>query len=205
MQAIDLLNQDDPRPTEMISDLDTPSRLSLSALLELPTGPGRRFQITSNPVLSRIIGGWQLSPIYTYQTGLPINFGTDFFFNGDIRSIALPSDQRAVTRWFDTSNFVTASTAQPGSHVRTMPLRFSWVRYQSMNNWDFSLIKNTRLTEGKSIQFKFEALNAFNHALLNNGSRTVNTDPANASFGSSVAQNAGNYSRRFQLGLKFIF
>jgi hypothetical protein len=205
MQAIDLLNSDDPRPTEMISDLDTPNRLSLSALLEFPFGPGHTFQLTKNAVLSRLIGGWQLSPIYTYQTGVPINFGTDFFFNGDPTTMALPADQRTVTRWFDTTNFVTASTLQPDHHVRTMPLRFSGVRYQSMSNWDFSLIKNTKLTEGKSIQFKLEALNAFNHPLLNNGTVTATVNPTSTAFGSTVGKNMGNYARRFQLGLKFVF
>jgi hypothetical protein len=189
----------------MISDLDTPNRLSLSALLEFPFGPGHTFQLTKNAVLSRLIGGWQLSPIYTYQTGVPINFGTDFFFNGDPTTMALPADQRTVTRWFDTTNFVTASTLQPDHHVRTMPLRFSGVRYQSMSNWDFSLIKNTKLTEGKSIQFKLEALNAFNHPLLNNGTVTATVNPTSTAFGSTVGKNMGNYARRFQLGLKFVF
>lgn len=205
MQATDLLNQDDPRPTEMISDLDTPNRLSLSALLEFPFGPGKPFQVTTNPVLSRIIGGWQLSPIWTYQSGVPINFGTDFFYNGDPTKIALPSDRQTVTRWFDTSGFVTASAAQPDHHVRTMPLRWPGVRYQSMNNWDFSLIKNTRITEGKSIQFKVEALNAMNHPLLNNGTVTATVNPTSTAFGSTVGKNMGNYARRFQIGVKFIF
>ncbi len=205
MQATDLLNTDDPRPTEMISDLDTPNRLSISALLEFPFGPGKPFQVTNNPVLSRIIGGWQLSPIYTYQSGVPINFGTDFFFNGDPTTMALPSDQQTVTRWFDTTNFVKTSTLQPDHHVRTMPLRWSGIRYQSMNNWDFSLIKNTRLTEGKSIQFKLEALNAMNTPLLNNGTVTATVNPTSSAFGQTVGKNMGNYARRFQLGLKFIF
>jgi hypothetical protein len=205
MQATDLLNADDPRPTEMISDLDTPNRLSISALLEFPFGPGKPFAVTTNPVLSRIIGGWQLSPIWTYQSGVPINFSTDFFYNGDPTKMALPKDQRTVTRWFDTTNFVTASTLQPDHHVRTMPLRWPGVRYQSMNNWDFSLIKNTRLTEGKSIQFKLEALNALNHPLLNNGTVTATVNPTSTAFGSTVGKNMGNYARRFQLGLKFVF
>jgi len=205
MAATDFLNQDDPRPTEMISDLDTPTRLSFSALLEFPFGPGKPFQLTNNAVLSRIIGGWQLSPIYTYQSGQPITFGTDFFFNGDPTTMALPADQRTVTRWFDTTKFVTASTAQPDHHVRTMPLRWSGVRDQSMSNVDFSLIKNTKLTEGKSIQFKVEALNAFNHPLLNNSTTPPNTTPTSTSFGSSVGKNMANYARRFQLGLKFMF
>jgi hypothetical protein len=205
MAATDFLNNDDPKPAEMISDQDTPNRLSLSALLEFPFGPGHAFPLTNSAVLSRFIGGWQLSPIYTFQSGQPIQFGTDFFFNGDPTTMALPKDQQTVTRWFDTTNFVTASTAQPDHHVRIMPLRFPGVRYQATSNWDFSLIKNTKLTEGKSIQFKLEALNALNHPLLNNTTVTATVNPTSTAFGSTVGKNMGNYARRFQLGLKFMF
>jgi hypothetical protein len=37
---------------------------------ELPFGKGRRWA-SSNPVLTRVLGGWSLTPIFTYGTGLP--------------------------------------------------------------------------------------------------------------------------------------
>jgi len=42
---------------------------------ELPFSKGRRWA-SSNPVLSRFISGWSLSPIFTFGTGYPIPFYT---------------------------------------------------------------------------------------------------------------------------------
>jgi hypothetical protein len=42
-QATEYLNAGDATPTRMISDLDVPHRLSISGILELPLGKGRRF------------------------------------------------------------------------------------------------------------------------------------------------------------------
>jgi hypothetical protein len=33
-----------------------------------------------------------------------------------------------------------------------------------MQNWDMALLKTTKLTESKSLEFRFETFNAFNHA-----------------------------------------
>ena len=41
----------------------------------LPFGPGQRWS-SSNGVVSRLIGGWSVSPIFTYATGLPTEFYT---------------------------------------------------------------------------------------------------------------------------------
>ncbi len=49
---------------------------------------------------------FQLSPIYSLQSGAPIGFANDLIFYGNgYNDIALPSDQRTVTRWFNTDLF----------------------------------------------------------------------------------------------------
>ncbi len=52
-QATEYLNPADAKPTKMISDLDVPHRLSLSAIVELPFGKGRRFLSDADGVLER--------------------------------------------------------------------------------------------------------------------------------------------------------
>jgi hypothetical protein len=37
-----------------------------------------------------------------------------------------------------------------------------------IDNYNMSLLKNTKITEGSSLQFRFEAFNVFNHAQFNN-------------------------------------
>ena len=88
------------------------------------------------------------------------------------------------------------------SNVRYFPLRFPFIRAMGVNNWDSSLIKNTRFGErGYNFQFKAEFLNTLNRTQL----PSPNTDPRNAQFGTINASNQANYPRRVQLTAKFIF
>jgi hypothetical protein len=197
MQATELLNQDDPRPYETISDYDAPHRLTFSAIWELPFN---RLTSSGNQVASRILKGWQLSPIYQFQSGAPIGFGNLLYY-GNFSDIALPADQRTPERWINTSGFETATAKQLDHNVRTFPLRFSSIRADCTNDVGMTILKNTKITEGKSIQFKTEALNLFNHPVL----RPPSTTATASTFGSTVGANQVNYARRIQVSVKFIF
>ena len=202
-EAIDFLNAGDPEPWEGISSQDVPHRLSLNGIYELPFGRGRRFGSDANGALNAVIGGWQLSGIYTLQSGFPIGNFPNLFFTGNLDDIAL--DDPTLTRWFNVdAGFNRVSAQQPVSNVRTFPLRIDSVRADGINNVDLSLMKNTTLHGDKSLQFRFEAINAFNHpqfpTLTDNG-----RNPTNAVFGQVVASTQQNYARRIQMTLKFIF
>ena len=204
MQATELLNQDDPRPTRVISDQDYPHRLTITPIYELPFGKGRTFLSNSNGIISRIVGGWQLQGVYAFQSGAPINGTAGFgnlIYNGDPRNMVLPSDKQSILQWFNTSGFVTASASQLANNVRTFPLRFSFLRTEHTNNVDFSILKDTSITEQVKVQFRGEFLNAFNHPLF----PTPNMSVTSTTFGQITASNQANYPRRVQLGLKAIF
>lgn len=201
MQATEFLNGSDPRPTEVISDQDTPHRLSVSGIYELPFGQGRPFGSGVSPVLSKIISGWQVSAIYAYQSGFPLSWG-NIIFTGDVKNIKLPGDQQTVAKWFNTdAGFNKVSAQQLGSNVRTFPLRFGFLRTDNIYNVDLSVIKNTTIYEGISFQYKFEMLNAFNHPYF----PAPNTTPTAAAFGVVSASTTNNYARRIQMSFKLIF
>ena len=82
MQATEYLNATDADPTKMISDLDVPHRLSISGIYELPFGKGKRFAADASGLVQGLVGGWQVQGVYTFQSGFPIAFGTDGFYNG---------------------------------------------------------------------------------------------------------------------------
>lgn len=200
MQANELLNAGDAFPLRTISDQDVPHRFSISGILEMPFGKGKPLLANANPVVSRIVGGWQLSGILAYQVGFPLAWGNVLYY-GDPKNIKLPADQRTVDHWINTAGFETASNKQLVNNLRTWPLRFSQIRGRNTNNVDFALIKNTRLTEGRNIQFRAEALNAFNHP----GFPGPVLSPTSTTFGTIVASNQAGYPRRLQLSLKYIF
>ncbi|MBE0660232.1 MAG: TonB-dependent receptor [Bryobacteraceae bacterium] len=201
MQATETLQSDDLAPTRVISDFDRPHRLVGSGIVELPFGKGKKF-LNVGGVANGIVGGWQVSAVYTLQSGSPINFGNIIFYGADPQTIALPRSQQTVARWFNTdAGFEKNASRQLASNVRPFPLRFSSIRADIMNNWDVSIQKNTMVKERYNFQFKAEFLNAMNHPLF----PAPNTTPTAAAFGSVVASTTANYARRVQLTGKFIF
>jgi len=254
MTANELLNDDDIRPSEVISEMDYPHRLTVSWIYELPFGKGRALAPDTGPVVDRIIGGWQIQGLWQYQSGNPLGAWGNRIYNGTLGDIRLDKNQQTVERWFNTKGFVALrnssgtiqtvggvafasggtpiwvdfndpcknsynATTCPGTpigipmgfnrdsgvqldhNVRTFPLRFGWLRSDTINNWDLSLLKDIAVKEQMKFQFKAEFLNAFNHPWF----PSANVDPTSGSFGQAIASTQRNYQRRIQLGLKFIF
>ena len=84
--------------------------------------------------------------------------------------------------------------------MRTFPLRLENVRTDNVNNVDLSLIKNTQMG-GKTIELRFDSLNAFNHPYFPG----PNTTPTAVTFGTISASTQHNYARRTQVSVKFLF
>ena len=64
-----------------------------------------------------------------------------------------------------------------------------------------ALLKNLRVTESKSLQFRLEAFNVFNHAQFF-GPQAVDGNISSGTFGQVVSAMA---PRLVQVGAKFIF
>jgi hypothetical protein len=181
----------------MISDVDSPHKFNLSTIVEMPFGKGHYFLSDANGIVDRIVNGWQIGIVYGFQTGFPIGFGDVFYNGGEVR---IPANQRTTLKWFETSVFAT--TLPAGNHLRTLPLRFSQVRRDNINNVDFSVKKDVRIHEKMKFQFRFELINALNEPYFLAPIVTPNTT---ATFGTIQASNQDNYARRAQFGLKFLF
>jgi hypothetical protein len=165
----------------------------------MPFGRGRRFLPNINRFGSAIVSGWQVSGSWMWQAGAPLGFGDAIYYGSKIEDIVLPADQRNTWRWYDTTNFEKASSRQLDYHYRIMSSRFAGVRAPKLNQWDMSLLKNAKITERMSAQFRFEALNAFNSVWF----RAPNTTPSSTSFGQITAE--GSQPRKVQVQFKFLF
>ncbi|MBI3208311.1 MAG: hypothetical protein HYZ37_05335, partial [Candidatus Solibacter usitatus] len=196
MEATGYLNGGDGRPVYTISDQDYPHRFNASWIYELPFGKSRTMFSGAGRGVDAIIGGWQVQGIFVWQSGPPLGFGNSIFYGSNIKSVVLPSEQRTIDRWFDTSQFERATNRQLVSNVRTMSPRFGGIRGPNPHNWDLSVLKNTKLFEKLGMEIRGEFLNALNHPFF----AAPNTDPTNSAFG--VISNTRGYSRRIQLGIK---
>jgi hypothetical protein len=198
MDQTGFLREDDLLPEKVLSSGDRPHVLTVSYLYELPFGRGKKF-LANNPVATAIVGGWQVSGIWTVNSGPPYGFGDAIYFGGDLRDVELPFDVRTWQKWFDTSGFEKATAKQLSYHNRVLSSRFSFLRQCRLNYWDMSVIKNTRITEKYSAQFRAEALNALNQVRFS----APNTTPSSTSFG--IVSSEASVPRRIQMTLKFIF
>jgi hypothetical protein len=179
----------------VVSPQDRPHHLVISGVYELPFGRGRRW--LSKGVADYFVGGWSVQGIYQGQSGPPIGFGNIVFY-GDIHDIVLPRSERTVERWFNTSaGFEKSSAKALVNNIRTFPLRFTGLRADGYNNFDFSLFKNFKLRERLTFQLRAEAQDAFNHAMF----AAPNTAPANTLFG-SVNAIVGTEQRRISIAGK---
>jgi hypothetical protein len=70
-----------------------------------------------------------------------------------------------------------------------------------LDNYDMALMKNLPLTESKSLQFRMEAFNAFNHAQFF-GPSAVNGNINSSTFGQVVSAAS---PRLMQAALKLVF
>jgi hypothetical protein len=197
--ADNFLNEFDAQPTRRPSAYGTPNRLNVTALLEIPVGKGRRY--LQQGALSQILGGWQVGITYEYQTGLPIDFGSLFYY-GDLANIA--NGPRTIAQWFNTagcvasasaagpgdvvvpdgqactSGFDKRSAAQPGTYqARTFPTRIAGVYGQPMNEWNASLQRDIRLGEKIRLNLRADAQNLMNRTIFSN----PNTSPTSTNFG----------------------
>ena len=197
MQQTEYLNAADPLPTKMISDLDVPHRLAASAIYELPFGK------------SLLLGGWQVQGVYTFQSGFPVAFSTDLFYNGTdpVNGSDIKMDNPTTQQWFNTGVFTsvlnggTSANATPLNHLRSLPLRFDDVRRQAISNLNVSLLKNVRLGGEAKLRLQLDFINALNHPYF--PAPTVN--PTASNFGSITGATQANYARRGQVSVKLLF
>lgn len=190
------------RADKALASFDRRHRLVFSYSYELPFGPGRLW----NPVngwVSKLLEGWSLTGLGTYQSGSPftVNIPVDNANIGDaqaqrpdlIRNPNLDPGQQTPERWFDTDAFVLSAPGTFGNAGRNV------VFSDGTTNVDFSLRKNTTLSESSMLEFRAEFFNFFN-----------NTNFAGAPGRIAFTPNFGRYfsaenPRQVQLGLKLLF
>ena len=191
------------------SALDVRTQSTISARYELPFGPGQRWMQGSKGAVSKIVGGWELNTIATMLSGFPFTptVGSNRSGNGDTRNPDRPNLNPNFTgsivtgdpnRWFDPNAFLLPTAGTFGNAGRGI------LRGPGVATVDLSVMKNTKLGERFTLQFRAEAFNLLNRANFGTPNPIVFS-------GTSFAASAGlitsttTSSRQMQGGLKLIF
>ena len=154
--------------------------LSINHVYQLPFGHNRAY-LTHGP-LAYIVGGWDLSGIWTVQSGQRFTalLGTNVSNSsgggtqrpnrtGDGN---LPSDQRSITHWFDTGAFSAPplyTFGNSGTGTLVGPGYF---------NADLSLVRHFPVKERFGVDLRTEWFNSFNRANFNVPNATIGTAQA---------------------------
>jgi hypothetical protein len=169
---------------------DVRDNVTVNAVYELPFGPGKPF-LNEGGVWGKIVGGWQMSSIGLFHTGHPLTItmninpsqlpdgndqttqrpdlvpGVPIFLPGGVQSHTLPINPAAFTPPpLDPTGVANGS----GVCINTCGLvsRFGDAPnglIRAVNTWqiDLALTKETKLTEGMSLEFGAQVFNIFNH------------------------------------------
>ena len=202
-----------------ISVMDTPQSLSFALSYELPFGRGKRF-LGGAGALDRLIGGWQIVSIFKATSGTPFYFRSSTCNVPQQFQVAcIPAIIPGMKPFlqdpahydpnkgplFNLSAFEDPSTF---NFYFGRGDRVSNLRGAGYHNEDFSVVKNTRITERTGVQFRAEFFNVFNWHILTAsgyyfGQQAFDTDVASPTFG----QWTGSVSnpRNIQLGLQVLF
>jgi hypothetical protein len=154
LESTAYLNANDASPEKVISNSDRPQRLVLHGLYELPFGSGKKLLSSGNPIVSRIVGGWQFNWVVTFQGGPALVFADP----GADRVSRSSNNPRTVDQWFDRSQFVPR---EPFT-LRTLSTNIADLRAQGINKWDLTVQKSIAITEKVNFKFQAEFYNAFN-------------------------------------------
>ncbi|PYU91639.1 MAG: hypothetical protein DMG25_14185, partial [Acidobacteria bacterium] len=209
-----------PNIYRALSQFDITHIFSASYTYELPFDKLFRWN-------SRVTRGWKVAGVTSFTTGVPVSiFQTN---DNSLRGNGRNSPQQSYT---DEPNFLGGGPIYINKDPRKQyqdpntgvlvnpyfnPALFSaepfggqgnanrrFFHGPGVNNWNLAVMKDIKLTETMSLEFRGEFFNAFNHAQFygnNNVDGNFNSGPSG--FGGVFS--AGNGSRIGQIGGKFYF
>ena len=177
-------DESDLRNSRGLSDFDRKHRFVVSYRYDLP------FFKDAQGLSRKLLGGWAISGITIFQSGTPFSVldssaGTAFLggglqsgtsgaqlaSGGSIAAGVTSGDihNRVTNGYINPANFTTAPILSPalgGDGAVTLfgNLGRNIYRGPHQQNWDFSLIKNFKITEKQQLRFTTDFFNIWNHA-----------------------------------------
>ncbi len=176
-----------------LSDFDRTHRFAVSYRYDLP------FYQGASGAKERLLGGWSLSGITIFQSGAPFSvtdsvagtaylgpglasatLGAQLASGGSLgRGTTTGDIHSRLNGYLQLTNFTTAPVADPAGCLADPAFACTTAfgnlgrniyRGPFQQNWDFSLIKNIKITERQSLRFTTDFFNIWNHVNFANPS-----------------------------------
>ncbi|HEY2383780.1 MAG TPA: TonB-dependent receptor [Terriglobia bacterium] len=179
-------------------DYDARHAVNANAVLALPVGKGKSLFNNTPKIVDGIIGGWQVSTLFSFHTGNPITCSATSQFNTNYHSSSycmlapgitsvpanhLQFDQLGIPSIFANTNvsadFVPGYAGQVGYRGILRGLHY-W-------NDDMAISKSFKVSEGKQLSFRVEAYNLMNTETFSNPSLSVGQLAGSTTAGGTAA------------------
>ncbi len=212
------------------ADYDARHTINANAVVELPVGKGKMFLSNGPKIVDGILGGWQVSTLFTFHTGNPVSCTASGIYNSNYLNSSLcilaPGVNKVPDSHLQFDNFGFPSLfANVNAGNDLVPGYAGAVGYRGilrgLHYWndDMSISKAFRIREGKQVAFRVEAYNLFNTVTFANSSTTnlaispipgVTSAGSYAAFGSSTfgeitSSSSSAAPRVLQMALRFTF
>jgi Carboxypeptidase regulatory-like domain len=185
---------------------DIRHNVSFNLLYDLPMGKGHDFLATAPKAVTFLASGWEVNALGIIHSGIADNIGldTNTYGNGDYtnqRPDFAPGvnqyvQNRGVHQFFNPDAWSLPAAGTFGNSPR------NGVYGPGFAQIDSSLIKQTPLSEGRSIEFRAEFFNMFNHPNFGQPDSTYGDSTFGqifSTFGSTIGLGT---SRQIEFGLK---
>ncbi|HEX8178040.1 MAG TPA: carboxypeptidase regulatory-like domain-containing protein [Pyrinomonadaceae bacterium] len=192
-----------------VSLYDRRHRAAITYVYELP------FMRAERGLLGRLVGGWQLSGVTIFESGVPLTVlnGADADGIGGAGDRPLYNPQgrrgvRAVPNGSSSTGYINPEAGNApinpldaqyiglaaGSGLRGN-LGRNTLRTRGLNNWDFNVLKRVRITDGTRLEFRTEFYNIFNHPQYGQSSVSPFSPGSTAVSANVINSPAGQFLR----------
>jgi hypothetical protein len=198
------------------SNFDQRHLLNISTVYDLPF-----FQ---TGMLHKVLGGWQVSGLMTFQTGTPFSVVSGLYGpgvgngSGTQSYVDIIGNPWAPPPAVNAAGIIGPALYNPAAFAQEQGLTFgdagrNILRLPSRTNFDAGLFKHFAITEQRGVEFRAEGYNIFNHTQFNGVNNTATCfggDNNSAGDPSCLDNNflhpSGAHNPRIlQLGAKFLF
>jgi hypothetical protein len=196
--------------------------VNISGVYELPIGPGKRFLSKGGLLAKNALGGWQLSGVLSYLSGIPVTVycnDNDVFLNGFNRcnyNPSVPLNVNYRNYYQGKPVFNTAAFSDPGFTQGNEPRNLAQFRNPFNENENIALSKHFYFGERVTAELRIEFFNIFNRMQVCGPTNSPGVDTslpdgpnyfgyvnANGAGGSNPCQ--GNTPRQGQAYFKLSF
>ena len=185
-----------------LSAHDVAHRLAVAGTWQLPFGRDRKWGSGWNRATDLVLGGWNVSGVFSRQSGLPLSVTQSGgqIWDGTQRPnlVGDPSTSGPITtrldNYFNVAAFSQPATDVPGTAPRTLNYRGPGIQI-----FDAVLTKNVSVRQGQRLEVRIEAQNVLNHPVFGD----PNTSFGSTAFGQITGTKIG--PRQMMVGLKYLF